>query len=163
MLKTVASILAQALSLKSTSTTGQLQITGPGAGTTRTMTVPDANFTAARTDAGQTFTGNQTISGSLTMEIARFNNIGTAQTLSVVDQSGGTATVTAMQPGIGFTTYIFPFCKRGGTLVLGVASKATSGAEPLTSILPVAGSIVFTPIAGNTFIVASLQYTPFGA
>lgn len=45
---------------------GLLQVTGPSAGTTRTMTVPDANFTAARTDAGQTFTGNQTINGMLT-------------------------------------------------------------------------------------------------
>lgn len=39
---------------------GLLQIVGPTAGTTRTMTVPDANFTAARTDAAQTFTGVQT-------------------------------------------------------------------------------------------------------
>jgi hypothetical protein len=29
------------------------------------MTVPDANFTAARTDAGQTFTGNQAVNGAL--------------------------------------------------------------------------------------------------
>lgn len=42
---------------------GLLQVTGPSTGTTRTMTVPDANFTVARTDAAQTFTGNQTING----------------------------------------------------------------------------------------------------
>jgi hypothetical protein len=29
----------------------------------RTMTIPDANFTAARTDAGNTFTGHQTVEG----------------------------------------------------------------------------------------------------
>lgn len=51
--------------VRSNATTGVLQVAGPGAGTTRTMTVPDANFTAARTDAAQTFTANQTIgSGS---------------------------------------------------------------------------------------------------
>lgn len=47
-------------SLLSNSSTGLMQITGPGAGTTRVMTIPNANFTAARTDAAQTFTGNQT-------------------------------------------------------------------------------------------------------
>lgn len=44
---------------------GLLQVVGPAAGTTRTMTVPDANFTAARTDAAQTFTGAQTFSGNI--------------------------------------------------------------------------------------------------
>jgi hypothetical protein len=48
--------------VRSNATTGILQIAGPGTGTTRVMTTPDANFTAARTDAAQTFTGTQTIS-----------------------------------------------------------------------------------------------------
>lgn len=46
--------------VRSNATTGILQVAGPGVGTTRTMTVPNANFTAARTDAAQTFTGDQT-------------------------------------------------------------------------------------------------------
>lgn len=46
--------------LKSQSTTGVLQVSGPAAASTRVMTVPDANFTVARTDAAQTFTGTQT-------------------------------------------------------------------------------------------------------
>ena len=61
MLKSV-SFANPASSIKSNSTTGILQIAGPAAGTTRVMTVPDANFTAARTDAAQSFTGNQTLS-----------------------------------------------------------------------------------------------------
>ena len=48
--------------VKSNATTGVLQVAGPGTGTTRVMTTPDANFTAARTDAAQTFTGTQTFS-----------------------------------------------------------------------------------------------------
>lgn len=48
--------------LRSNATTGILQIAGPAAAATRTMTVPDANFTAARTDAAQSFTGDQTLS-----------------------------------------------------------------------------------------------------
>jgi len=54
-----------AANLLSNATTGVMQIVGPGAGTTRVMTIPNANFTAARTDAAQTFTGDQTINGIL--------------------------------------------------------------------------------------------------
>jgi hypothetical protein len=50
--------------VRSNATTGLLQVTGPGTGATRVMTTPDANFTAARTDAAQSFTGDQTIAGS---------------------------------------------------------------------------------------------------
>lgn len=46
--------------IQSNATTGVLQVAGPGAGATRVMTTPDANFTVARTDAAQTFTGDQT-------------------------------------------------------------------------------------------------------
>lgn len=53
--------------VRSNATTGILQVAGPGAGTTRTMTVPNANFTAARTDAAQTFTGTQTFSSNLSV------------------------------------------------------------------------------------------------
>ena len=47
--------------VRSNATTGILQVAGPAAAATRTMTVPDANFTAARTDAAQSFTGDQTL------------------------------------------------------------------------------------------------------
>ena len=48
--------------VRANATTGILQVTGPAAASTRVMTVPDANFTAARIDAAQTFTGDQTFS-----------------------------------------------------------------------------------------------------
>lgn len=48
--------------VRSNATSGILQIAGPAAAATRTMTVPDANFTAARTDAANSFTGDQTLS-----------------------------------------------------------------------------------------------------
>jgi hypothetical protein len=48
--------------LRANATTGILQVTGPAAASTRVMTVPDASFTAARTDAAQSFTGDQTLS-----------------------------------------------------------------------------------------------------
>lgn len=48
--------------IQSNATTGVMQIVGPAAAATRVMTIPDANFTAARTDAAQSFTGDQTLS-----------------------------------------------------------------------------------------------------
>jgi hypothetical protein len=47
--------------IRANATTGILQVTGPATASTRVMTVPDANFTAARTDAAQSFTGDQTL------------------------------------------------------------------------------------------------------
>lgn len=48
--------------IQSNATSGVMQITGPAAASTRVMTTPDANFTVARTDAAQSFTGDQTLS-----------------------------------------------------------------------------------------------------
>ena len=61
-----------ASNLLSNATTGVMQIVGPGAGTTRVMTIPNANFTAARTDAAQSFTGVQTF-GNATGQNSVFN------------------------------------------------------------------------------------------
>ena len=58
MLKTVSAIATQIIS---SITGGLVQFTGPAAGTTRVITVPDANATMARTDAAQSFTGDQTL------------------------------------------------------------------------------------------------------
>lgn len=62
--KKVASDDLTVKNVRSNATTGILQIVGPAAGATRTMTTPDANFTVARTDASQTLNGNQTVAGS---------------------------------------------------------------------------------------------------
>jgi hypothetical protein len=48
--------------VRSNATSGILQVTGPAVAATRVMTTPDANFTVARTDAAQSFTGDQTLS-----------------------------------------------------------------------------------------------------
>lgn len=48
--------------IQSNATSGVLQIAGPGTVATRVMTTPDANFTVARIDAAQSFTGDQTLS-----------------------------------------------------------------------------------------------------
>lgn len=59
-----AATAGTASNLKSNATTGVMQIVGPAAASTRVMTIPDANFTAARTDAAQTFNGTQTLNTS---------------------------------------------------------------------------------------------------
>ena len=74
--------------LRSNATTGILQVAGPAAAATRTMTVPDANFTAARTDAGQTFTGDQTFATQSITANAAAVNFGTSATGQIF--SGGT-------------------------------------------------------------------------
>jgi hypothetical protein len=61
LIANVSGTITQALGLKSKDTTGVMQITGPAPGTTRVVTVPDANATMARTDAAQSFAGNQTL------------------------------------------------------------------------------------------------------
>lgn len=47
--------------VRSNATSGILQVAGPAAAATRVMTVPDANFTAARTDAANSFSSDQTL------------------------------------------------------------------------------------------------------
>jgi len=47
--------------LRSNATTGILQMAGVTASQTRVATVPDADFTVARIDAAQSFTGDQTL------------------------------------------------------------------------------------------------------
>jgi len=48
--------------IQSNATSGVMQIAGPADSTTRVVTIPDANATMARTDAAQSFTGDQTLS-----------------------------------------------------------------------------------------------------
>jgi len=51
--------------IQSNATSGVLQVVGPAAASVRVMTTPNANFTVARTDAAQTFTGDQTFASGI--------------------------------------------------------------------------------------------------
>jgi hypothetical protein len=80
--------------VRSNATTGILQVAGPATAATRTMTVPDANFTAARIDAGQTFTGTQTVSGGdVVIATASKGIIGTASNGDIPITPNGTGVV----------------------------------------------------------------------
>ncbi len=76
--------------VKSNSTTGLLQVTGPAAGATRVMTTPDANFTAARTDAAQTFTGAQTF-GNIKVDTNTISSTNTNGDINISPNGTGAA------------------------------------------------------------------------
>jgi len=80
-------------SVGSNSTTGKLEVTGPATGTTRVMTTPDANFTVARTDAANSFTGDQTVAGIIRGRVA-FNSYTAAQTLTAATHNSGLVQMT---------------------------------------------------------------------
>ena len=90
-----ADTTGEAGSLGSTATTGKLTVTGPAAGETRVMTVPDANFTVARTDAANSFTGNQTVDGIIRGRVA-FNSYSADQTLTAATHNSGLVQFTAI-------------------------------------------------------------------
>lgn len=80
--------------IQSNATSGVLQVAGPAAASTRVMTVPDANFTAARTDAAQSFTGDQTLAtGDLVIGTADKGIVGTATNGDIPVRPNGTGVV----------------------------------------------------------------------
>lgn len=87
-----------AANLLSNATTGVMQITGPGAGTTRVMTIPNSNFTVARLDGAQTFTAAQTIEGSLQIFTVGSS---TKKLYFYPDTSGEAITTQPLQAGSG--------------------------------------------------------------
>jgi len=121
MLKTISSIATQIIS---SITGGLVQFTGPAAGTTRVITVPNANATMARTDAAQTFTGNQTFSSTqvvtATPPAVHVNasgasvSVSNAASISFSDFSG-----MLLVSDIGFSgSFAVLACGGGGTAVV---------------------------------------------
>lgn len=80
--------------IQSNATSGVLQVAGPAAASTRVMTVPNANFTAARTDAAQSFTGDQTLAtGDLVIGGSGKGVVGTASNGDIPIKPNGTGVV----------------------------------------------------------------------
>lgn len=106
---------------RANATTGVMQITGPAAAAICIATVPNANWTAARTDTGQTLTGLNT-----------FTYSGTGYTCSVINsQSAATGNGLYVQtywnvPG----NYVAKFVTNGGvTTVLTVGGDGNTTFE----------------------------------
>jgi hypothetical protein len=134
--------------IQSNATSGVLQITGPAAASTRVATVPDANFTVARTDAAQSFTGDQTLStGNLVQGTAAKGVNFTANTplagmttqlLNWYEEGTWTPTWN----GGTITTIVFARYTRIGKLIqceLGVVLGSSVGLSDSTISLPWTG------------------------
>jgi hypothetical protein len=120
--------------IRSNATTGILQIAGPGAATTRVMTTPNANFTAARTDAAQTFTGNQTASGAF---IASGPN---GIPVSIQEITAAPSSATAAY--VGVTTSAFPGGANGDLVLIPRTSAANDVRVYVGSGTPVESLVV---------------------
>ena len=94
--------------IRSNATSGLLQVVGPAAASTRIMTTPDANFSAARIDAGQTFVGSELFNGNTGVTSDPFST-GSTQVLL----KSGTSGVTAAFLIGGYTAFFaIPFASR---------------------------------------------------
>lgn len=134
-----------------TLSTGDLVIGTSGKGITNSTGSVSLDFSTAGTALSG---GSQsTITGS-------FNNVGTAQTITIADTSGGYVVVTGVQGGVGSSTWTVPFVKRGGSIAVGTASKAILTADPIVSIAASSGNILVTPLAANTYLTYAIYYTP---
>ena len=104
--------------IRANATTGILQVTGPAAASTRVVTVPDANFTAARTDAAQSFTGNQTLAtGNVIIgtsgqgiDFSATPSTGTSELLADYEEGDFTPTIVGTTTA-GVGTYAFQLGK----------------------------------------------------
>ena len=102
--------------IRANATTDIMQITGPAAASNRVVTVPDANWTAARIDAAQSFTGDQTLStGNLVQGTA-------AKGINY----------TANTPAAGMTSQLLNWYEEG-TWTATLTTDATPPTVPVTS------------------------------
>ncbi len=110
MLKTISALATQVIS---SLTGGLVQFTGPASGTTRTITVPNANSTMARTDAAQSFTGDQTLStGNLVIgtngkgiDFSATPGTGTSELLNDYEEGTWTPTLSTTGTSLSSVTY----------------------------------------------------------
>ena len=79
----------------------RFEVDGFTAGQTRVATPPDANFTMARTDAAQTFTGDQTFSGNILAASDGGSSIGAAGSGRFYFSSYGIEIATGSSPALG--------------------------------------------------------------
>ena len=136
--------------VRSNATTGILQVAGPSAAATRTMTVPDANFTAARTDAAQTFTGDQTF-GTVLGTTFDTNVAAAGVTLSGVtlsaDGTDSNININITPKGTGEVA--LPKVNIDAGAIDGTAIGANSASTGAFSTLSATGNVSFN---GGTFI-----------
>ena len=112
--------------VRSNAATGILQIAGPGTGTTRVMTTPNANFTAARTDAAQSFTGAQSFGNNINLTDStaakiNFATLSSATTNYIQTHSDGYSLMLYVDRGVSKPSYLMNY---GGTHEWGFAGTS---------------------------------------
>lgn len=152
--------------VRANATTGILQVTGPAAASTRVMTVPDANFTAARTDAAQSFTGDQTLStGNIIQGTAAkgFNFTAntptaamTSQLLNYYEEGTWTPTVTSLAGAITTVGSVVGRYTRIGRLVsvnlsVAITTNGTGSSAIVLTTLPIAASTSISTYSGDGY------------
>lgn len=143
--KKIASDDLTVKNIRSNATSGVLQIAGPAAADTRTMTVPDANFTAARTDAAQSFTGNQTLStGNL-----------------VVGTAGKGIDFSANANAAGMTSEIFSWYEEGTWTPTMTSASGTTTLNSSSGIYTRIGRVVNVLFTVNYSTNASVSTSAF--
>lgn len=142
--------------IQSNATSGVLQIAGPAASTTRVMTTPDANFTAARTDAAQSFTGDQTLStGNIIQGTAAKGFNFTANT----GAAGKTSQLLSWYEEGTWTPVIADAATGGNTATATVSGNYTRVGNAVTVTFK-ASSITTTGMtAGNNVYIRGLPFT----
>jgi hypothetical protein len=127
---------------------GQVTIAGPTAA--RTLTIPDASATMARTDAANTFTGHQTIEGVTSTGATGTNLLVFATSPTLTTPNIGAATATSIN-GNTITTGT-------GTLTLGAGKTTTfdhtstfTTTDSQTYTFPTTSATIARTDAGQTF------------
>jgi len=130
--------------LRSNATTGILQVAGPGAGATRVMTVPNANFTAARADAAQSFTGDQTLAtGNLVVGTAAKGidfsaNTGaagmTSELLNWYEEGTWTLVITALSGTFSTVSGTGTYTRTGRTVFIDYNILITANGTAATAV-----------------------------
>lgn len=148
--------------------TGLFSVTGL-ASTNRTMTVPDAAFSAARIDAGQTFTGTQVFSSKITASI-NGNADGTAGSLA-----GGAVGSFPYQSASGATSMLAGNTTTGPMVLVSVGSGSAALPPVLMKVIAASaaavnvgfsaltdGTTVTWNAASNAFDNKTLLFTTHG-
>lgn len=159
-------------SVKSNATTGLLQVAGPGAGTTRVMTTPDANFSAARIDAAQTFTGAQTL-GNIKIDTNTISSTNTNGDITISPNGTGALVTNYMKMGgaspqiyiQSTSTYALQLAISGPTAVVGSTNntpvKLTTGGTAKLTINSADSNVVLE--SGNLIVGTSGKGIDFSA
>lgn len=155
--------------IQSNATSGVLQVAGPTAAATRVMTTPDANFTVARTDAAQSFTGNQTLStGNLIIgtsgqgiDFSATPGTGTSELLADYEEGTFTPTIAGnTTAGVNtYTTQVGRYTKVGNRVNFDIAiiiNAMGTGGNAGAGYVTIAG-LPFTP-AGTTQIAMAVGW-----